>query len=189
VAIGFREAITPARLESSAMSGEIEELLDWRKVSKGDLIFVPAGTVHAIGAGVTVCEIQENSDITYRLYDYGRPRELHLAHGKQVSRLTPYQEVMQSVELSAGRTQKEACSYFRIEHLAVPREVRITGNNDPYMLLVCLRGQGSIAATPVKAGEAWFVPAKVNQFVIQGAGTEWILAYKADEPYAGIQIS
>ena len=57
---------------------KLKHLLDWRKVQAGDVVFVPAGTVHAIGAGLTICEIQQNSDITYRLYDYGRPRELHL---------------------------------------------------------------------------------------------------------------
>ncbi|MGH9654009.1 MAG: class I mannose-6-phosphate isomerase, partial [Bryobacteraceae bacterium] len=81
LAVGFREPLTPERLREVAQSGEIEQFLDWRKVSPGDLVFVPAGTVHAIGAGLTVCEIQENSDITYRLYDYGRGRELHLDDG------------------------------------------------------------------------------------------------------------
>ena len=81
IAVGFKEKITARRMEEAARSGEIETLLDWRPVKAGDAVFVPAGTVHAIGAGVTICEIQQNSDITYRLYDYGRPRELHLEHG------------------------------------------------------------------------------------------------------------
>jgi mannose-6-phosphate isomerase len=72
VAVGFQKPLTPEQLRETAVSGEIEGLLDWRKVAAGDLIFTPAGTVHAIGAGLTICEIQENSDITYRLYDYAR---------------------------------------------------------------------------------------------------------------------
>ncbi len=89
VAVGFRQTLTPDQFNAAVHSGEIENLLDWRKVQAGDIIYVPAGTVHAIGAGVTICEIQENSDITYRLYDYGRPRELHLEHGTKVSRVRP----------------------------------------------------------------------------------------------------
>ncbi len=84
----FARTDNAEEFEDAAQSGEIEQLLDWRKVKAGDVIFVPAGTVHAIGAGLTICEIQENSDITYRLYDYGRPRELHLDHGVAVSHLT-----------------------------------------------------------------------------------------------------
>src|SRR5208282_897613 len=100
VAAGFREELTPDRLRSAALNGEIEDLLDWRRVEAGDIIFVPAGTVHAIGAGLTICEIQENSDITYRLYDYGRPRELHLDHGTTVSDLGPHTHQPQTRRLS-----------------------------------------------------------------------------------------
>jgi mannose-6-phosphate isomerase len=89
VAVGFRSALTREKFKAAARSGEIERLLDWRKVNAGDVIFTPAGTVHAIGAGLTICEIQQNSDITYRLYDYGRPRELHLERGAEVSHLGP----------------------------------------------------------------------------------------------------
>lgn len=188
VAIGFRDPISPQKLESAALSGEIENLLEWRKVRKGDLIFVPAGTVHAIGAGVTICEIQENSDITYRLYDYGRPRELHLSDGKRVSNLTRYTHVARSVELRPGRIQKEECPYFRIEHLTVSGQIQIEGRNDPYLLLVCLEGQGTINGAPFKAGQAWFVPAQTKGFVVDGAGSEWLLTYKADAVYEGIRM-
>ena len=90
VALGFKEQLSAERLRSSAETGEIEHLLNWRPASTGDVIYVPAGTVHAIGGGLTICEIQQNSDITYRLYDYGRPRELHLEHACNVSDLGPY---------------------------------------------------------------------------------------------------
>src|SRR5271165_3300984 len=79
IAAGFREPVSAERLRAGALSGEIEELLAWHEARPGDTFFIPAGTVHAIGAGLTLCEIQQFSDITYRLYDYGRPRELHLA--------------------------------------------------------------------------------------------------------------
>ena len=99
IATGFREQLSEQRFKDSVSSGEIENLLDWRKVTAGDFIFVPAGTVHAIGAGLTICEIQQNSDITYRLYDYGRPRELHLEHGTKVSHLGPHANAATPVKL------------------------------------------------------------------------------------------
>ena len=72
-------------MREAALSGEIEHLLNWLEVQAGDAFFIPAGTVHAIGGGLAFCEIQQHSDVTYRLYDYGRPRELHLDKAIQVS--------------------------------------------------------------------------------------------------------
>src|SRR5208282_2713975 len=86
-----RETITPRRLREASLSGEIEDLLQWFDAAPGDTFFSPAGTVHAIGAGLTLCEIQQHSDVTYRLYDYGRPRELHLDRALAVSHLGPHQ--------------------------------------------------------------------------------------------------
>ncbi|ANU06423.1 class I mannose-6-phosphate isomerase [Paraurantiacibacter namhicola] len=76
--IGFRHALSAQDMRDAALDGSIEDLLAWHEVAAGDVFSIPAGTVHAIGAGVTVIEVQQNSDITYRLFDYGRPRELHL---------------------------------------------------------------------------------------------------------------
>ena len=87
IAAGFRRPITSDELDAAARSGEIENLLQWFDARPGDTFFIPAGTVHAIGAGLTLCEIQQHSDITYRLYDYGRPRELHLDRAIAVSDL------------------------------------------------------------------------------------------------------
>src|SRR6202050_2320743 len=89
IAIGFRESISRDRLRESALSGEVEGLLNWLEVQAGDAFFIPAGTVHAIGGGIALCEIQQHSDITYRLYDYGRARELHLDRAIAVSHLEP----------------------------------------------------------------------------------------------------
>src|SRR5579872_6074020 len=72
IAAGFREGLSAEQLKSASLSGEIEQMLEWFDASPGDTFFIPAGTVHAIGAGLTLCEIQQHSDITYRLYDYGR---------------------------------------------------------------------------------------------------------------------
>ena len=88
--LGLRKATSPERLRAAALDGSIEELMDWVPVSPGDFYFVPAGTVHAIGAGIALLEFQQNSDVTYRLYDYGRPRELHLDDGIAVARPEPY---------------------------------------------------------------------------------------------------
>jgi mannose-6-phosphate isomerase len=175
VAVGFKATITPERLRAGALSGEIEHWLDWRPSVPGDLFFVPAGTVHAIGAGMTICEVQENSDITYRLYDYGRPRELHLEHGMQVSRLGPSLPSPAVRTLGAGHDELLVCPYFRMERLCIQNSFAMTGGLPYYQLLICLRGSGSIAGQPFSMGHAWFVPAGASSFAIDGKASEWLL--------------
>ncbi len=177
VAVGFKEPITARRLHDSALSGEIESLLDWRAVKAGDTIFVPAGTVHAIGAGVIICEIQQNSDITYRLYDYGRPRELHLEHGVNVSDLGPHHYQVEPLKLGSGREELVSCDYFRIEKLTLARSFTLRGGAPYYMLLTCLKGSGQIAGEHYDAGTSWLIPASVESFSVTGEDSEWILSY------------
>ena len=187
LAVGFREALSPERLRAAAESGEIEQLLLWRKVNPGDVVFVPAGTVHAIGAGLTICEIQENSDITYRLYDYGRPRELHLEHGVNVSTLVPYACEVASSALSDWRDELLQCSYFRLERLRPKATIRIEQGLPYYLLLVCVSGSGTIAGQPFTMGTAWLIPAGNSEIVLEGAGSEWILTYTARQPTSALK--
>ncbi len=186
VAIGFRETITPERLREASQSGEIEQLLDWRKVKAGDLIFTPAGTVHAIGAGVTICEIQQNSDITYRLYDYGRPRQLHLDHGCKVSKLGPHGYQPRTADIEPWRKQLIDSEYFRIEKLVPDKLLRFPAYEPQYSLLICLKGKGSIGGQDFEAGQVWFVPANTPEFTMMGFGSEWIYTYTAKESVTGL---
>jgi mannose-6-phosphate isomerase len=187
VAVGFREPLTAERLKESAQSGEIERLLAWHKVKTGDVVFVPAGTVHAIGAGLTICEVQENSDITYRLYDYGRPRELHLEHGMAVSKLEPYSPLQNATRIGEGRDALMASRYFRMERLKPKYMFNVPAHLPYYLLMICLRGEGTIAGSAFRAGQGWFVPSGGEAFSVEGA-SEWLLTYTADEAVAGIRV-
>ncbi len=187
VALGFKQEITPQRLRDAAKSGEIEQLLDWRKVKAADVLYTPAGTVHAIGAGLTICEIQQNSDITYRLYDYGRPRELHLEHGAKVSHLGPYTFHPQRVELSSWRRELATSPYFRIEHLRPVESMQIRGGLPYYLLLVCLGGSGMIGSHAFQRGECWMIPADSRPVDVQSTNAEWLLTYTADKPTSGLE--
>ena len=88
--LGLHSAVSADELRNAAVDGSIEHLMDWKRVAAGDFFYVPAGTIHAIGAGITLLEVQQNSDVTYRLYDYGRPRELHLDDGIAVAKPGAY---------------------------------------------------------------------------------------------------
>ncbi len=88
--IGTVRKVEAGQLLDAAKDGSIVDLMDWRRPSKGDFIYNPAGTVHALGPGLTIMEIQQAVDLTYRLYDYGRPRELHLDEAADVVRPKPH---------------------------------------------------------------------------------------------------
>lgn len=145
--IGFDREIPAEAMRAAALDGSIEGLMTWHAVSPGDFFYIPANTVHAIGAGVSLIEVQQNSDITYRLYDYGRPRELHLEDGVEVSRVEPYdvgrwhRQVAQSdsqtlvdgplflLDQVAGAPSAEVAARYPGPLLVIPREgdVEIAG--------------------------------------------------------------
>ena len=88
--IGFEREVSAQEMRAAALGGSIERLMTWHSVTPGDFFYIPANTVHAIGAGIGLIEVQQNSDVTYRLYDYGRPRDLHLEEAVAVARGAPY---------------------------------------------------------------------------------------------------
>lgn len=189
VAIGFQEALSREGFHTAIRTGDIENLLDWRKVNRGDVIFVPAGTVHAIGAGLTICEVQENSDITYRLYDYGRPRELHIEHGSHVSHRGPHTVAPRLLQLADGREELVSCEYFRIERL-LPRDAFTIATDMPtYVIAMCTSGEATVDGEPSRAGEAWLIPAGTDScFSVAGKGTEWILTYRSPAPLEQVSV-
>jgi mannose-6-phosphate isomerase len=148
IAAGFREPVTERRLRESALSGEILELLAWQEARAGDTFFIPGGTVHAIGEGLVLCEIQQHCEVTYRLYDYGRPRELHLDDAVRVSHRVPH---------AARREAREgvlvACEHFTVEKVALRGAMRLEPRCDEW--LVVLEGACKIAGQPAGGGEVW----------------------------------
>lgn len=148
VAIGFRKHISAEHMRDAALSGEIVSLLNWIRVRPGDTLFVAAGAVHAIGAGLALCEIQQQSDVTYRLYDYGRPRELHLERGIEVSQLGP----------ALGRAMLPVrCPFFHTDRLRISGSHALDPAQAPYALIV-LEGEGLIGEEPFVPGSVFRVP-------------------------------
>jgi mannose-6-phosphate isomerase len=162
LAIGFRETMTPERLRESAMTGEIEKLLNWIPVSAGDAFFIPAGTVHAIGAGLAICEIQQYSDITYRLYDYGRPRELHLEKAARVASL-------KAVEAKPAMLPID-CEYFHTEMARITLPLEYKPEAQRFHMLIFLSGLGTIGHQDFQEGQAWLVPPGSPAFTITPQG-------------------
>lgn len=151
--IGFKDVIGAEAMRAAALDGSIEDLLVWHSVEAGDFFYLPAGTVHAIGPGLTLVEVQQNSDITYRLYDYGRPRELHLEDGVAVARGEPYPpSCKQSVEPGADVTLVDG-PHFRFSQCAGAPDAALSASHAGALLILPLEGQVTFDEQVIGAGE------------------------------------
>jgi mannose-6-phosphate isomerase len=188
IGLGFTRRLDRAEAVRAARSGDIETLLDWRPTRPGDTWLVPAGTVHAIGAGLTIVEVQENSDITYRLFDYGRPRELHLDRGFEVADLAPYAVANQTRAIAPGRDLLTACAYFRLERWRVGGTLSYSAGEPFYHLVIVVGGEGTLLGTTLLPGQVWLVPAAARAFAGSFHG-ELLLAYTNDTPTRAFSAS
>jgi mannose-6-phosphate isomerase len=169
IAVGFREPITREGLAESTRTGEIEQLLNWIPVSPGETYFTPAHTVHAIGAGIVLCEIQQNSDVTYRLWDYGRPRELHVEKGIPLADLGVHPGASKARPSGEGREEVVRCPYFVTEIVTLPAGASLTPPPETCQVWICLEGTGAIGEEPFSRGEAWLLPESGPQPLIAAA--------------------
>ncbi|MGI8990837.1 MAG: type I phosphomannose isomerase catalytic subunit [Bryobacteraceae bacterium] len=158
IALGFTREITRAELREASKSGAIVDLLRWVPVHAGETYLTPAGTVHAIGGGIALCEIQQNSDVTYRLYDYNRKpeRELHLDHGVEAAHLGPH---------PAASLDSVACRYFTTEKMDISSPKRHAP--EPDELLIVLQGNGTLDGEAFAPGQVWHVPPGMAPFPIE----------------------
>lgn len=178
VGVGLKPGITKTDVENAIREIRMEQLLNWIDVRQGDLIYVDAGTVHTIGPGMIIVEIQQNSDTTYRLYDYGRPRELHVQEGLEAARERTHagKVVRGDPQSENGKTQVNLVSSpcFIVDRFNLskawefrrPRHLR-----GGAWCLVAAGGYGVVkaeGAAPVtfSRGEAVVVPASVEKFVV-----------------------
>ncbi|SMQ63832.1 mannose-6-phosphate isomerase, type 1 [Altererythrobacter xiamenensis] len=154
--IGLTQQLSDEELREASLSGAIEDMLDWKTVAPGDWYYIPAGTIHAIGAGVQLVEIQQNADITYRLYDYGRPRELHLDDGVAVSRPAPYSGNCGTSPTSPGLHRLVASPYFTIDRVIGEVDLSRQPEGDCYCIPVA--GEFEISGQIFEPGEVALCP-------------------------------
>jgi mannose-6-phosphate isomerase len=140
LAIGFDQKIVPEDIAAAARDGSIEGLLTWHQARAGDIFYLPAGTVHAIGPGLALVEVQQNSETTFRLFDYGRPRELHLDRAIAVAKGEPYPAHHKSSMEERGRTLVDG-PHFRIDRIEGAPDEAALATFDGDMLVLPLQGE------------------------------------------------
>jgi len=178
IALGFREPISRERLLDATRTGEVERLLNWMEVKPGESYFTPAHTVHAIGAGIVLCEIQQNSDVTYRLWDYGRPREIHVEKAVPISNLTVHPGAVKGREIAPGREELVRSKHFATELVRLEAGSEIRPEPAPCQLWICISGQGSVGTGPVRPGEVCMMPEEGDQPAIRArSGCRFLRTY------------
>lgn len=151
--IGFGRSLQQDELRAACEDGQVADLLVWRDVRAGDFLYLPANTVHAIGPGLVLLEVQQNSDLTFRLYDYGRSRQLHLDEGLMVARAEPYPDQLHRHLPDRGEVCLVEGPHFRLDRLDGPPS---TGVVERYggkpLLVVPLSGELVISGARVVPG-------------------------------------
>jgi mannose-6-phosphate isomerase len=156
VALGLDRRLTSQQLHEAADDGTISDLVAWRSVSAGDVIFVPAGTIHAIGAGLVIAEIQQRSDATFRLFDHGRQRELHIERAVAVANAGPVDCSAQPSRLTDERTLLVSSPHFVFEriNLAPNSDWCLEAERETWLLI--FGGGARIGSSDVGIGDAVF---------------------------------
>ncbi len=185
---GFAHSVTAELLKEAVRSGTLAKNLQYVPVKKGDVFFIPPGTVHAIGAGILLAEIQESSNVTYRIYDYNRQnqygelRPLHFEKAVQVLNMEPEGEVKQKPRLTryypgCSREILGRCEYFELEKIQVTKGFSFTVSENSFQILLCVEGGGGLETPeerrPVrfKKGDCLFLPADIGRCYVLGETT------------------
>lgn len=177
---GFKDTISKDEFAQRIADNTLLEVTNAVPVKKGDVFFIQAGTLHAIGKGILIAEIQQNSNTTYRIYDYGRvgkdgnPRELHVEKAKDVTDLCPAKAYPEThVEQKDGYTSKllSSCDYFTTYAIDVESKAVLEADEKSFVSLLILEGEGKVIGDDTvefRKGDSIFVPAGTGKFAVDG---------------------
>lgn len=176
---GFKEKISREEFRKAIEENTLTDVLNTVRVKKSDLFFIEAGTVHAIGKGTLIAEIQQNSNSTYRVYDYGRlgvdgkPRELHIDKAVDVSvteppkyEIKPFGETVITDE--ADSTLLTKCDLFTVNHYNVKTKISLNAGKESFHHILVVDGNGRLNDMDMKKGDSFFVPAGFGKYEISG---------------------
>jgi mannose-6-phosphate isomerase len=182
IAIGLKRQLTTPQLRASIEDGSISDLVQWHRVLKDDVIFVPAGTIHAIGPGLVVAEIQQRSEATFRLFDHGRQRELHVDNAVAAANAGPAECQSVPRRLTDARTLLVASSHFVLERIDLSPKSNWELHAEHETWVLVLEGHARVGLRTVFVGEAIFLEADRTSIMVGSNGLKGLLAYLGNEP-------
>lgn len=180
---GLKQGTTSSSLAAAIQEGRIMDCLQEVPVAAGDSFYIPAGTVHALGAGVLVAEVQQNSDTVYRLYDYdrpgldGKPRELHIEDSLRVIAYEGAGASRMTTEITEKHTWLKLAEspYFVVEKGLLSGSWELSTSPESFVIHVVCEGSGSIkwagSELPLSAGECLLIPAELGEYQLEGNAT------------------
>lgn len=184
---GVRELLTRAEVEQAIKAGNFQDKLTTVEVAAGDVVYNPPGTIHALGGGLLLYELQQSSDLTYRFYDWNRDdpnRPLHITKSLDVADLVPYPaHTIQPITLperGGTRTYLCACRHFAAELLRVESRLNEQPAGERFHILTILEGAGQVQDVPLSCGESVVVPAGIHEYQVRAE--EPLLLVKAYVP-------
>ena len=178
---GLKPGCDVKSLGEAISNGTVEDQLNYVNVKKGDVFFIPSGLVHAIGAGILLAEIQQNSNITYRVYDYnrlgkdGKPRELHVTDALNVIVNRSEDEINKIRYSKCEKTPTclASCEYFTVDKYNLNGKITLSTGCDSFNSVLCLDGNAQITYNDEKfiitKGDSYYVPANIGEYSIEGA--------------------
>lgn len=177
VALGLKRALSARHLRRAALNGSLADLIVWRSVAAGDTIFVPAGTIHSLSAGLVIAEIQQRSNTTFRLFDPGRDRELHLDQAIEVARADLAPEQPRPVRLDGERTLLVSNTHFVLERLDLSGGSNRSLRADQETWLLVVAGGGHAGSFEVGVGSVVFATSDQIPLKASAGGMACIVAY------------
>jgi mannose-6-phosphate isomerase len=183
VAVGLKRQLTTAQLRTAIEDGSIADLVQWHRVRKDDVVFVPAGTIHAIGEGLVLAEIQQRSDTTFRLFDHGRKREIHVDNAVATATAGPAECQSSSRRLTDSRSLLVTNPHFVLERVDLPPNSNWELHAEQETWVLVVEGYARIGLINAFVGEAIFVEADNAGLKAGADGLTALLAYlgpKAD---------
>lgn len=189
--LGFKKDVTQEEYERAIAEHTLTELLNFFEVKAGECYFIPSGTIHAIGKGCLICEIQQNSNLTYRVYDYGRKdkngkeRELHVDKALKVTSLSKYEYAPLRVPTKQGDLLGLS-RYFTTTSVLVNGEKTLCADKNSFKCLMCVKGAGQVDGKAVALGDSWFVPAGYGEFTL--SGDMQLIVAEVRKYYVGIDL-
>ena len=175
IGIATKQPVNAEQLREAALDGSVVDLVDWRPVEPGDAFYSPAGTIHSIGAGLTLLEVQQNADVTYRLYDFGRPRELHLDEGIKAAKTGLEIKKSTARPIDGIRSVVVEGPKFIVERWSPGRGSLAADELGP-LWLIPLKSPVSANGELLEQPGVWIADSSVSLEI--GAGGELLIAYE-----------